>query len=344
MKLLPVVNTPKEVFVLITRAATYFFWIFMTFIIPACDQNKSAEYLNTQKKNVELEAIVKTLEDKCQRTGKELLDLRSKLEDFYVLRNRFNLYLKLKAENSNAEMTKVGEEILKNNPYSSEASAVKLFANDCASISNGNKVSSQSSGNNAAAVNATNKNFNQINLKDLKIISKCTIGDVDMQDIKSSVTKKWVFDSNSYDYHYREVDKGSVFLVFNYVIKSKNKNPILPVFVAAKVEQDGKISILGLSDIHFPSWTNYGAYLGNYRDFKNDFAKRDSVHFTAAIQVSEEVYKSKKLIVFVPDVNCASRYEGDGSPPVSYMTYECKDKIEKFNNSSVVNNVVKIFN
>jgi hypothetical protein len=233
---------------------------------------------------------------------------------------------------------------LDSNFESSEAMSVRLLTSGSSAINKQSigSVSNNENGDKQVA-KADTKPVQSVSLKDLKEVSKCTVGDVEMQSIRSSVNKKWVFDSNGFDYHYHEADKGNVFLVFNYVVKSKNKNPILPVLVAGTVEKDGKVSILGVSDIKFPSWTNYGAYLGNYRDFKNDFAKRDSISFTAAIQVPEEVYKSKKLIVFVPDISCATRYDGDGSPPVFYNAYDCKEKIEALKESINLKNVIKIY-
>lgn len=318
--------------------------------IAGCNFSKSQEIDQIKEENKILDSKLKqanaTIQDINTRNTvlRNLISQRdNELSTQSTLKQLFTQYIECMSRNNIAEMKDIENKILSLENNSSEAIAVKILSSKNSIPTDADKSTEHGGPKKQDAEQEQNKP-KQVTLKDFKVTNRTTIGDVEINEIQVKTTKKWVFDSNNYDYHYKEADKGSVFLVTNFTVTSKNKNPELPIPVVAKLNNDGKVVIVGISDIEFPSWTDYGSYLGNYHDSKNDFAKRNSIKFTAGVQVSEEDYKSKKLFIFIPSINCAERHEGDGSPPVSYFTFSCEEKIKKHVESNGVQNVIKIFN
>lgn len=314
---------------------------FLKLILPlilistySCQPKASENELKLEKENKELKATISLLENSKIDLQKQLDAITTRYTKEQTLQNKANLYFKYKSENKLDESQQLKAEIIKIAPESNIAKALELIQD-----SEHNPNATTQAENQKTILDESKR----VDLSKLKPEKSYTAGDVGILINKVTTNKKWIFDNNNYDYHYREADKGSIFIVIDFTVKSKNKNPDLPVFVVGKSSKEGLSTIVGISDIKFPSWTNYGAYLGNYSDFKNDFAKRDTIRFTAAIQVPEEDYKSKKLFLFMPNINCASRLEGSGSPPISYATFLCEEKI-KDKEDLAISHLIKVFN
>lgn len=137
---------------------------------------------------------------------------------------------------------------------------------------------------------------------------------------KSGKAEKWIFDRNGYEYYYQDADKGSDFIVIDFNITSKHSDPKLPALYTGEISPEGKIKSIKLLNIAFHSWSDYGAYLGNHHDSKNDFAKKNTISFTAGIQM---VKSDKKYIIFTNKKECYSRSDGMNRPPVAYLGYQC---------------------
>jgi hypothetical protein len=141
--------------------------------------------------------------------------------------------------------------------------------------------------------------------------------DVDVRIRRVTTTRRWVIDRYSGRYHYREADKDKRWVVIDFVASSDEKDPELPTFAAYAIHE-GYASVKGTATIEFYRWSDYGAYLGNYHDNRNDFAKRDEVWFTAGIPIDEEDAQ-KPLYIGMFDGQCFKReYDRFEQPPVSY--------------------------
>ena len=309
-------------------------------LLTSCTSNEAQLVLDLKKENTTLSENLNSAKNELEKYNNELSYFKDEERKKQILNKKVDIYITAKGS-GNLELAKaVKAEIIEQNTDHNINKLLSLMTDV------GTKdLTKESIETNKDKPTAPTNDHSNFDIKNLKIVTKCIVGDVEILDIKNTVTKRWTFDHNNYDYHYREADKGSVFLTVNFTAKSKNKNPILPVFVAAIVDSENRLKIIGVSEIQIPSWTDYGAYLGNYRDFKNDFAKRDSVKFTSAIQVSESDYKSKKILIFMPDLNCSSRYEDSSSPPpVTYGKHRCEEKIKEMGDELKITNLIKAYN
>ncbi|GEM_PF-4335758 len=129
--------------------------------------------------------------------------------------------------------------------------------------------------------------------------------------------KSWTFDSRSGgEYHYREAEKESTYLLMNVTVQSSDKDPMLPEVAVYAI--DGKqMRRLDSFAYEFRRWQSYGSFIGLYHDFKNDFARASAVPFNAAASVSN-TDASKPFAVVVTGQNCHARVEVHGQPKVRY--------------------------
>ncbi len=135
---------------------------------------------------------------------------------------------------------------------------------------------------------------------------------------------RWVFDSYSDSFFYRDSERGSQFILLNVLIQSEDKNPDLPDL--AVYEIDGKV-MRHISDFRyeFRRWSSHGTYIGLYHDFKNDFAHAKSIPFNAAA-VIEDAQAKKPLAIVASGRLCHERGEKIGNPEVTYRRKICDTK------------------
>jgi len=70
-------------------------------------------------------------------------------------------------------------------------------------------------------------------------------------------------------------------------ITSRIKDPALPPIAAYKLDSTGSLTLIGVLDYRFYQWKDYGAYLGNYADYDNDFAHVATIPFGAFKQIED---------------------------------------------------------
>jgi len=127
-----------------------------------------------------------------------------------------------------------------------------------------------------------------------------------------------LFDRSGDEYYFRDADKNNVYITFDFSISSKNDDPKLPSLYVGKINGE-LIQDIKKFEVEFYSWSDYGSYLGNYHDSKNDFAKKDTVKFVAGCQVPKD---KSKYIVFTDKKDMYTRNDDSyGSPPVKYVSY-----------------------
>lgn len=136
---------------------------------------------------------------------------------------------------------------------------------------------------------------------------------------------KWIFDRYGSRWYYRQARKDSRFLVVDYTAVSEAEDPYLPYLFACYIDDSGNIKTIGTLETEFYQWSDYGCYLGNYHDFKNDFSRTNKIRFTSGIQIDQEVVKKYPIIVAAPLEPClVRREERYKNPPVHYDSYLCQ--------------------
>src|SRR5690606_7516026 len=126
---------------------------------------------------------------------------------------------------------------------------------------------------------------------------------------------------------------------------SNSKDPNLPPVFVYKIS-NGELIYLATLDYEFARWDDYGSYLGNESDFRNDFAHTQTIRFELGSQISENEIKESPVFIVVGNENIFYRsYDRFANPPVSYRrsTYDYKSilKVEDFNQDF---HLIKIFN
>jgi hypothetical protein len=79
----------------------------------------------------------------------------------------------------------------------------------------------------------------------------------------------------------------------------------------------------------FARWADFGAYLGNHADFRNDFSHSSRIAFSTAAPVSEEDSKRRPLYVVATREGCHKRQQDRLlQPPIHYLPGKC-DSLRK---------------
>jgi len=134
----------------------------------------------------------------------------------------------------------------------------------------------------------------------------------------AELTKRWAFDAYGSEWHYREAPRESLYLVAKLAITSKDKDPALPG-IGVYSARGGELHQLGELSYEFSRWMNYGSYLGNGHDFRNDFEHTETIRFSAGTLV-EAAERGNPLFLIAAAEGCHNRtYERFQNPPVKYV-------------------------
>lgn len=123
-------------------------------------------------------------------------------------------------------------------------------------------------------------------------------------------------------YHYYTAERGNFFVTCVVKITSAIKNPELPPVLVYKL-QDSSLAYVEKLKYRFYSWSDYGTYLGNYHERRNDFAYSETVNFVLYAELSKVNIGKDPLYLLVGKENCVERktYSLD-NPPVYYKYRE----------------------
>lgn len=139
-------------------------------------------------------------------------------------------------------------------------------------------------------------------------------------------------------------DKGSKFISFNMDVTSTSKNPNIPTVAFYLIEGE-KLIYKDVFWVNFARWSDYGCYLGNEPDLKNDFSKVNTVKFKVGLSL-EDINFTKPYMIVLKKANKLARYtHAYDDPPVTYsgdMEYPSSLSIDDFNNGEYV--AIKIAN
>ncbi len=154
-----------------------------------------------------------------------------------------------------------------------------------------------------------------------KALKASTVIKVDYNKVEISnisIGNTFTFDSYGDTYHYRSVDRGNKYISAAMKITSTEKDPDLPQVALYSITGD-IMNYVGSFDTRFTRWRDYGAYLGNYGDDRNDFAKVSSVNFKIGYEAAEEIIKKPYALVMKKENALSRQYDRWSNPPYSYL-------------------------
>ena len=163
--------------------------------------------------------------------------------------------------------------------------------------------------------------------KVLKANTKIKFNDLSLRFEKVWIAKRWIFDDYGSQYFLRDATRGNKHILARVSITSESKNPSLPAILVYKMK-DGELHLLGTLGYEFRRWEDYGSYLGNYADYKNDFSHSKTIPFNCGIELSEDNLKAKSIYLVLKKSSCFNRVKNKyGNPEIEYVKAgSCKAK------------------
>lgn len=134
--------------------------------------------------------------------------------------------------------------------------------------------------------------------------------------------KRWTFDRYDDTYHYRDAEKGSVFIHAQAKVSSKSKDPTLPG-IALYVGEGATMQKVNDFSYRFRRWDGFATYLGNHSDYPNDFAHASVIPMTIGVEV-ETGKLARPFFIVATKQGCEGRnFDRFTQPPVSYSRSGC---------------------
>jgi len=157
----------------------------------------------------------------------------------------------------------------------------------------------------------------------LKVSPTFARGDVVLALADTTVARRWTFDSYGSGWRFIDAERGQRFLIARLTTTARTKNPAL-FGIAAYVPDGPRLVRLGNLRYRFSRWSDYGAFLGNHADFRNDFSHTARIPFTAAVAFADDEWKRRPVYLVATGEGCHRRgYDRFGQPPAFYQPGEC---------------------
>lgn len=161
-----------------------------------------------------------------------------------------------------------------------------------------------------------------LGLKAVKVTPKFMGEEAGVEVSGATLAKRWVFDAYDSQYHYKEAEKGSMYVTAKLKVTSKNKDPKIPGMALYKADGANLVKVEFFM-LKFARWDGFGSYLGNETDYRNDFSHSTSIPFVMGAQFEIDAVE-KPLFIVVSKAPCYDRnYERFNQPPVSYSRDTC---------------------
>ena len=181
-----------------------------------------------------------------------------------------------------------------------------------------------------------------LGFKALSVSQNVTIGENKISFSNCKVGLKYTHDVyptySGSEWREHTADKGSNYISFNMDITSSSKDPNIPTIAFYSVQGD-KLIHEKTFWVNFARWSDYGCYLGNEPDLKNDFSKVNTVKFRVGAQLEDNYFKKPYVIVLKKSNTLSRHYDRFENPPVSYSgnaDYPGFLRIDDFNNGQYV--------
>lgn len=279
--------------------------------------------------NAKIAEVEKKYQDSLTILRNELKEARSKIEVLsYPADQRFSHI----AELFNAqEYDKAKEEIadLKNVfPNAAENSECTKILEKIAAIE--------------AAKKAEEERIKALGFKALSTVQNVTIGENKILFSNLKIGLKYTHDVyptySGSEWREHTADKGNSFISYNMDITSSSKDPNIPTIAFYSIEGE-KLVHQTTFWVNFARWSDYGCYLGNEPDLKNDFSKVNTVKFRVGAQLEDNYFKRPYAVVLKKSNTLSRHYDRFENPPVSYTGYDGYPSsltIEDFNKGQYV--------
>lgn len=242
------------------------------------------------------------------------------------------------------------KELISDEKYSEAKSAIanlkSVFpqsqeASQCAALS-------ESIDTKLAAIEAEKQRIKALGFKALKVQSKVAVGYNTVTFGSFSIGPKFVHDVyptyTGSSWYEHTADRGNKYISCAMDVTSTSKNPNIPTLAFYTINGD-KLIKQGDLWVQMGRWQDYGTYLGNEHDLKNDFSKVSTVKFKLGLELPDADF-SKPYIVVLKKANTQVRhYERMHNPPVYYKgnaDYPSSLTIDDFNSGDYV--AIKIAN
>lgn len=161
-----------------------------------------------------------------------------------------------------------------------------------------------------------------------------------------SVGSRYTFDSYSDEYRYRGAERGWKYVTATMTVKSTDNYARIPMCQYYLIEGD-KMRKSSWFETRFARWSSYGHYLGNYTDYKNDFAHTSTIAFKIGAEVHEDDLKKPGAIVMKHENVQRRNEDRHENPPVSYssgLEFSYPDSLSIDDFSSGEYHVIKYYN
>lgn len=199
-----------------------------------------------------------------------------------------------------------------------------------------------------AAIEAEKERVKALGFKALTSQNKVTIDYNTINFSGISVGNKFIHDVYptyiGSEWREHTADRGNKYITVAMDVTSKSKNPNIPTLAFYSIH-GSSLSLEDIFRVDLARWSDYGTYLGNEPDLKNDFSKVSTVKFKLGCELPEYVF-SKPYIVVLKTANTLERNEERmRNPPVYYSGeagYPQALNIDDFNNGNYV--AIKIAN
>lgn len=182
-----------------------------------------------------------------------------------------------------------------------------------------------------------------LGFKAIQQYSKVTVGYNTITLSQFSTGKEFTFDAYDDRWFYRTADRGDKYVTMAMSVTSTSKEPMIPEFAIYSIN-GSQMTMIETFTTRYARWMDYGAYLGNYTDNNNNFAKVSTVKFKLGAEVSESVINSAYAIVMYNANVLTEQYDRFANPPQYWTGSASFAKtltVDSFNSSYVL---IKTFN
>ncbi len=169
----------------------------------------------------------------------------------------------------------------------------------------------------------------RLGFKVLKDINTFQVPGLKLSISQPQITGRWISDSYDDSYHYKNAKRDHRFITAKVSITAEKdiKDPKLPGFGVYEVS--GKnLELITSVEYEFVRWKDYGSYLGNYSDYRNDFAYTATIPFTIGAEVPNEKLKQPMYLIAARS-NCHKRVSRSLPPAAAYFDYCDNNEVKK---------------
>lgn len=172
-----------------------------------------------------------------------------------------------------------------------------------------------------AEIEAEKERVKALGFKALKPESKIEIGYNTVTFSGISTGNKFIHDVyptyTGSEWREHTADRGNKYITAAMDVTSASKDPNIPTPAFYSVH-GSTLKLEGAFRVDMARWSDYGTYLGNEPDLKNDFSKVSTVKFKVGLELPESDF-SKPYIVVLKKDNTQIRHEDRmRNPPVYY--------------------------